>query len=47
MSLFKRTKNTNKPIIRQILDLIPDRILKSCIVQSSSDKGGDKYMTNW
>ena len=47
MSLFKRTKNTNKPIIRQILDLIPDRILKSCIVQSSSDKGGHKYMTNW
>ena len=45
MSLFKRTKNTNKPLIRQILDLIPDRILQSCIVRSSSDKGCHKYMT--
>jgi hypothetical protein len=45
MSLFKRTKNTNKPLIRQILDLIPDKILQSCIVSFNSDKGCHKYIS--
>lgn len=45
MGLFKRTKNTNKPVIRQVLDLIPDWIIQSCIVKHSSDKGCHKYRT--
>lgn len=45
MGLFKRTKNNNKPVLRQILDLIPDWILQSCISRYQSDKGCHKYMT--
>jgi len=45
MSLFKRSKNNNKPVIRQILDLIPDWLLQSCITKYQSDKGCHKYMT--
>ncbi len=39
MGLFKRTKNTNKPVFRQILDLIPDWILQRNINKFNSDKG--------
>lgn len=45
MGLFKRTKNNRKPLIRQILDLIPTHLLQSCIRQHHSDKGCHKYKT--
>lgn len=45
MGLFKRTKNNRKPLIRQILDLIPAHHLQSCICQHHSDKGCHKYKT--
>jgi hypothetical protein len=45
MGLFKRSKNNNKPLLRQILDLIPDWILQGCINQHKSDKGCHKYKT--
>jgi len=45
MGLFKRTKNTNKPVLRQILDLIPDWILHRNISKFNSDKGCHKYKT--
>lgn len=45
MGLFKRTKNNNKPVLRQILDLIPDWILQTCITKYHSDKGCHKYLT--
>ncbi len=45
MGLFKRSKNTNKPLIRQILDLVPPWLLQSCITKHNSDKGCSKYKT--
>jgi len=45
MGLFKRTKNTNKPLIRQILDLVPPWILQSCITKYNTDKGCSRYLT--
>jgi len=45
MGLFKRTKNTNKPVLRQILDLIPDWILQRNINKFNADKGCHKYKT--
>jgi len=45
MGLFKRSKNTNKPLIRQILDLVPPWLLQSCITKHNSDKGCSRYMT--
>lgn len=45
MGLFKRSKNNNKPLLRQILDLIPDWILQGCINKYQSDKGCHKYKT--
>lgn len=45
MGLFKRNKNTKKPLIRQILDLIPRWILGSCINKYQTDKGTHKYKT--
>jgi hypothetical protein len=45
MGLFKRTKNNNKPLIRQIIDLIPGHLLHHCIQKHQSDKGCSKYMT--
>jgi len=45
MGLFKRTKNNSKPVIRQILDLIPSHILKKCIDKYQSDKWCHKYFT--
>lgn len=45
MGLFKRTKNNKKPAVKQIIDLIPYWILRSCIDQCQSDKGCHKYMT--
>jgi len=45
MGLFKRTKNNNKPILRQILDLIPDWVFQKCINKYETDKGCHKYKT--
>ncbi|HET8809932.1 MAG TPA: hypothetical protein VFM65_06660 [Flavobacteriaceae bacterium] len=45
MRLFGRTKNTNKPLIRQIIDLCPKWMLLSCPKQHKSDKGCSRYMT--
>lgn len=45
MGLFKRTKNNNKPLLRQIIDLIPDWILQNGIHRFDSDKGCHKYKT--
>ena len=45
MGLFRRNKNNNKPVIRQIIDLIPPHILRKVIQQHRSDKGCHKYKT--
>lgn len=45
MGLFKRTKNNNKPLIKQIIDLIPCWLLRSCIEQYQSDKYCSRYKT--
>lgn len=45
MGLFKRTKNTNTPLIRQILDLVPRWMLARCTAQHKSDKGRSRYKT--
>jgi hypothetical protein len=45
MSLFRRTQNNNKSLIRQILDLIPCWLLQECITYHKSDKYCHKYLT--
>lgn len=45
MGLFRRNKNTNKLVIRQILDLIPPHLLQRVTQQYQSDKGCSKYKT--
>jgi hypothetical protein len=45
MGLFKRIKNTNTPLIRQILDLAPPWMLNRCTAEHNSDKGCSKYKT--
>ena len=45
MGLFRRNKNNNKPIIRQIIDLVPRWILDSCTNTYKTDKGVSKYRT--
>lgn len=45
MGLFRRTKNTNKPLLRQIIDLVPRWMLTRCADQHKSDKGCSKYKT--
>lgn len=45
MGLFKRTKNINKPVIRQVLDLIPSHIIRRSIKQYHGDKWCHKYFT--
>jgi len=45
MGLFRRTKATNKPLLRQIIDLVPRWLLNSSIKQYKSDKGCSKYKT--
>ena len=38
MGLFRRNKNNNKPVIRQILDLVPRRIFDNCTKTNKSAK---------
>ena len=45
MGLFRRTKNNNKPLIRQILDLVPRWMISACTKQHQSDKGRHRYKT--
>jgi len=45
MGLFRRTKNNNKPLFRQIIDLIPRYLLHSVIQKHQSDKYCSKYKT--
>jgi len=45
MGLFRRNKNTNKPIISQILELAPKWIFDSCANTYQTDKGCSKYKT--
>ena len=45
MSLFRRNKNNNKPVVRQIIDFIPRHLLKKCIKNYQSDKYCSKYKT--
>jgi hypothetical protein len=45
MGLYRRTKNNNKPLIRQILDLVPRWMLTRCVQTHKSDKGCSKYKT--
>lgn len=45
MGLFRRNKNNNKPVIRQILDLVPRWLFQSCTNTYKTDKGVSKYRT--
>lgn len=45
MGLFKRSKNTNTPLLRQILDLVPPWMLSRCADEHKSDKGCSRYKT--
>ena len=45
MGLFRRSKNTNQPLLGQMLDLIPRHLLRSEILKHQSDKGCSKYKT--
>lgn len=45
MGLFRRTKANNKPLLKQIIDLIPRWLLNSCIKYYQSDKGCSRYKT--
>lgn len=45
MGLFRRNKNNKKPVIRQILDLVPNWIFESCTKTHKTDKGVSKYKT--
>lgn len=45
MSLFRRNKNNNKPLIRQVIDLIPRHLLSKSIKRFESDKYCHKYKT--
>ncbi len=46
MGLFSRNKNNHKPLVRQIMDLVPREILDTCIQENNSDKGCSKYKTH-
>jgi hypothetical protein len=45
MAFFRRSKNTNKPLLGQILGLIPSHILRNEIHKHQSDKSCSKYKT--
>ena len=45
MGLFRRNKNNNKPVIRQILDLVPRWLFDSCTSTYKTNKGVSKYKT--
>src|ERR1043165_2879498 len=45
MGLFKRNKNNSRPLLRQIIDLIPVHLLAGCIERYKSDKYCSRYRT--
>lgn len=45
MSLISKNKNTNKPLLKQIIDLIPNSIISSSIIEHKSDKHYRAYKT--
>ena len=45
MGLSKHSKNNNKPVIRQVLDLVPRWLFESCTNTYKTDKGTSKYKT--
>lgn len=45
MGLFRRNKNNNRPVVRQILDMIPSHLLRSSINKFQTDKYCHKYKT--
>ena len=45
MKLHRRSKNNKKPVIRQVLDLIPAFLLRNSIQKYQTDKGCHKYKT--
>ncbi|MCB8963828.1 MAG: IS4 family transposase [Bacteroidales bacterium] len=45
MGLFRRNKNNKKPLIRQIIDLVPRWLFDSCTSTYQTDKGCSKYKT--
>jgi hypothetical protein len=45
MGLFRRNKNNNKPVIRQILDLVPHWLFRSCTNTYKTHKGVHNYRT--
>ena len=45
MGLFRRNKNTKKPVIRQIIELVPRWMIENCTKKHQSDKGCSKYKT--
>ena len=42
-NFHRRGKNSNKPVIKQILDKIPNHIFRAQINKHKSDKGCHKY----
>ena len=45
MRLYKRTKNTNIPVLKQILNFVPPHLFVQSIKKHNSDKGCSKYKT--
>ncbi|TLP70492.1 IS4 family transposase [Maribacter sp. ACAM166] len=45
LTIFETNKNTNAPLIRQILDLVPSWMLARCTEAHKSDKGRSRYKT--
>ena len=45
MKLHRRSKNNKKPILRQVLDLIPAYVLRKSVYKFQTDKGCHKYKT--
>jgi len=45
MRLYKRSKNTNKPVLKQIINFIPQYIFQQSVKKHNSDKGCSKYKT--
>ena len=45
MAIFRRSKNTNKPLLGQFLSLIPTHLINHQVHKHQSDKGCSKYKT--
>lgn len=45
MGLFRRNKSNDRPVIGQIIDLIPGRLLRSTVQKHRSDKYCHRYRT--